>query len=450
VSECSLINKNVLLRSTLLSLLIFFGWTLTTLAQEKSTSLSEAIDRSLEYATNTRIAKANKEAAEAGSGLLSSDYIPQISSSLSYTRSQYPQIVTPIRTQGAFPPLDDQLYEANIQADWEVFDFGESRAMRRKAKALADAANIKYELARMETIESTASAYIQMQQLKELKKVQDERIHTLKKDKEQLKALFREGRIAEVDLLKIDDAIVEAETAVITTENNIDQLLQELSDNLGLEHPLNPDDIAPLTFNEEVLFNPNHTTVDNAPSISVAKEQKKAADLVARASYRAFLPQFNLFATELLRSGSEFEIDDQWMVGVRFNIPLFAGKRIVNNQVKKKEAKLQQIQLEQTRQQYRQQLNKLTNAQFETQKHIQLTKTRIKYLEETYSMESKSYKQGRSTLTDLLTTESKLNSVRAELIAMRAQLRILNLNIAVLTGQLNKEIAIKLAEGKAL
>lgn len=439
-----------MVRITFISLLVFLGFSAVTLAQEKPISLAEAIDRSLENATHTRIAKANKEAAEAGSGILSSDYIPTINSSFSYTRSQYPQIVTPIRAQGAFPPLDDQLYEANIQANWEIFDFGESRAMRRKAKALADAANIKYELARMETIESTASAYIQLHQLKELKKVQDERIQTLKKDKEQLKALYREGRIAEVDLLKIDDAIVEAETAVITTENNIDQLLQELSDDLGLEHQLNPDDIAPLTFNEEVLFNPDHATVDNAPSISVAKEQKKAADLEARASYRAFLPQLNLFATELLRTGSEFEIDDQWMVGIRFNIPLFAGKRIVNNQVKKKEAKSQQIQLEQTRQQYRQQLNKLTNAQFETQKRIQSTKTRIKYLEETYRIESKSYKQGRSTLTDLLTTESKLNSVRAELIAMRAQLRILNLNIAVLTGELNKEIAIKLAEGKSL
>jgi len=50
----------------------------------------------------------------------------------------------------------------------------------------------------------------------------------------------------------------------------------------------------------------------------------------------------------------------------------------------------------------------------------------------------------------LLTTESKLNSVRAELLAMRAQLRMLNINIAVLTGQLNKEMAIKLAKGESL
>lgn len=443
-------KKDILTRITFVSLVVFVSFSTVTLAQEEPTSLAEAIDRSLEYATNTRIAKANKEAAEAGSGILSSDYIPKINSSLSYTRSQYPQIVTPIRAQGAFPPLDNQLYEANIQADWEVFDFGESRAMRQKAKALADAANIRYELARMETIETTASAYIQLQQLKELKNVQEERIQTLKKSKQQLKELYQKGRIANVDLLKIDDTIVEAETAVISTENNIDQLLQALTDDLGLERKLSLDEVAPLNFKKDVLFRPDQVPANQAPSISVAKEQKKAADHEARASYRAFLPQFNLFATELFRSGSQLEIDDQWMVGVRLNIPLFAGKRVVNNQVKKKEAKSRQIQLEQSRQQYRQQLNKLTNAQFETQKRIQSTKTRMKYLKETYRMESKSYKQGRSTLTDLLTTESKLNSVRAELLAMRAQLRVVNINMAVLTGQLNKEIAIKLAEGKPL
>ncbi len=439
-----------MLRIIVSGLLLFIGFTTATFAQEKPTSLAEAIDRSLEHATNTRIAKADKEAAEEGSGLLSSDYIPKINSSFSYTRSQYPQIVTPIRAQGAFPPLDDQLYEGNIQADWEIFDFGESRAIRQKAKTLADAANIKYELARMETIESTTSAYIQLQQLKELKTVQEERIQTLKKNKEQLKALYQEGRIANVDLLKIEDAIVEAETAVISTENNIDQLLRKLTDDLGLESTLSLDDIVLLGFKKDVLFNPDQVSTEDIPSISVAKEQKKASDLEARASYRAFLPQLNLFAVEQFRSGSDFEIDDQWMVGIRLNIPLFAGKRVVNNQVKKKEVKSQQIRLEQTRQQYRQQLNKLANAQLEAQKRIQSTQTRIEYLEETYRMESKSYKQGRSTLTDLLTTESKLNSVRAELLAMRAQLRTLNLNIAVLTGQLNKELAITLAEGKSL
>ncbi len=324
-----------LLRTLLTSFLLFFGLAVAAIAQEKPISLDEAIERSLEHATNTRIAKADKEAAEAGSGLLSSDYIPKINSSLSYTRSQYPQIVTPIRKQGAFPPLDDQLYEANIQAEWKVFDFGESRALRKKTKALADAANIKYELVRMETIESTTSAYIQLQQLKELKKVQIERVQSLKKNKEQLQALYQKGRIANVDLLKIEDTIVEAETALIETENTIDELLEVLTDDLGIEQKISIDLIASLRFKEDVLFNPDQASTNDAPSISVAKKQKKAVDFEARASYRAFLPQFNLFAVEQFRTGSEFEIDDQWMVGIRLNIPLFAGKKVVNNQVKK-------------------------------------------------------------------------------------------------------------------
>ena len=175
-----------------------------------------------------------------------------------------------------------------------------------------------------------------------------------------------------------------------------------------------------------------------------------ASEFEKKASYRAFLPRVNLFASEQFRSGSNFEIDDQWMVGLRLNIPIFTGKQIVNNQVKKNEAKSKEIQLEQARQIYRQQLNNLTNAQFETQKRIESSKTRVKYLEETYRIETISHREGRSTLTDLLITESTLNSVRAELIAMRAQLRLLNLNIAVLTGQLTKEMAIKLAEGEQL
>lgn len=430
--------------------LMSYGFALTALAQNNPISLSEAIERSLDNATHSRIAKADKEAAEAAGNLLSSDYLPKVNSSMSYTRSQYPQIVTPIRAQGAFPPLDDQIYEGNIQADWEIFDFGESRAMRQKAKTLADAANVKYELAKMEVIEATASGFIQLQQLRELKLVQEERIEALKTNKSQLESLYREGRVAKVDLLKIEDAIVEAESEIIATKNNINQVLVRLSDDLGINHKLSLENIPSLSFDNDYQFNPDHIPEENIPSVAAANRQKQAADFEAKASYRAFLPQVNLFAVEQLRAGSNLEIDDQWMVGIQLSIPLFTGKKVVNRQIKKKEAKSQQIQLEQTRQQFRQQLNKLSNAQFETQKRIQATQTRTEYLEETYRMESKSYTQGRSTLTDLLTTESKLNSVKAELIAMRAQLRILNLNIAVLTGQLNKEIAIKLAEGKPL
>lgn len=419
-------------------------------SEEGGLRLATAIDKSLESATTVRIAKTNSESAQAGSSLLSSDYLPKLNGNISYTKSQFPQIITPIRQQGAFPPLDDQVYNATIQADWEIFDFGESRAIRKKTKALADAANIKYDLAKMETIESTASAFVQLQQLRELKEVQQQRIETLHKSKDQLESLYQEGRIAKVDLLKIDDTIIGAETAVITTNNRIDQTLQRLSDDLAVEQPLTLTDIMPIEFENDFLFNPDNMDSENAPSVMAARQQKRASDYEAKASYRAFLPQFNLFATEQFRSGSNFEVDDQWMVGIRLNVPLFAGKKIVNSQIKQKEAKLQEIKLEQSRHLYRQQLNKLTNAQYETKKRIQTMETRTRYLEETYRVETSSYHEGRTTLTDLLTTESKLNSVRAELIAMRAQLRIININIAVLTGQLNKELAIKLAQGEQL
>lgn len=435
-------------------ILIFLFGSILAAAQNNSDQtaihLSEAIERALDNATHTQIAAADKKAAEAGSGLLSSGYIPVINSSFSYTRSQFPQIITPIRQQGTFPPIDNELYEATVQADWKLFDFGESRAIRQKALALADAANIKFELAKMETIESTTSAFVQLEQLKKLRNVQMERVDALKKNRDQLESLRREGRVADIDILKIEDTIVSAETSVISTENSIDQLLKILSDDLAVRQKLTENDIFTPGFKNDILFNPDNPAAEEAPPVMAAREQWMASEFEKKASYRAFLPQVNFFAAEQFRSGSNFEIDDQWMVGIRLNIPIFTGKQIVNNQVKKNETKSKEIQLEQARQIYRQQLNNLTNAQLETQKRIESANTRVKFLEETYRIETISYREGRSTLTDLLTTESTLNSVRAELIAMRAQLRLLNLNIAVLTGQLNKEMAIKLAEGEQL
>jgi len=421
-----------------------------TITGDDKVGLSEAIDRALENATATRIAKADKEAAESANSVLSSDYLPKVSSSLSYTRYQYPQIVTPIRERGVFPPLDDQIYDATIRAEWQFFDFGESRAARRSAMALARAANIQYELAKMETIEATASNFVRLQQLKTLNEVQEERIETLKRTRKQLEALFQKGRVAKVDLLKIEETIIEAETAVLATRNDIEETLQVLAHDLGLKQPISTENLVPLTFYEDITFDPDKVVADDVPPIAASREQWQASKLDAKASYRAFLPQLNLFAAEQFRSGASLDIDDQWMVGVQVELPLFSGKTIINNQVKRSKSKAKKAELEQTRQRYVQQLNALTNAQFEAQKRIEASEARSKFLEETYRIEKAAYEEGRTTLTDLLTTESKLNEARAELIGMRAQLRFVNLNIAVLTGQLNKRIAIKLAEGRQL
>jgi outer membrane protein len=430
---------------TILTLLIAGGLPLDGVAQ---ISLSEAIDRSLEYSTNTRIAKENRVAANAASGIWSSDYIPRLSGSASYTKSQYPQIITPIRREGVFPPLDDQIYDATVQANWQIFDFGEGRAARKSAVALAVAAGISYDISRMETIESTVSWFVQLQQLGELKQVQQQRIEALSESKKRLQSLFKRGRIAEIDLLKIEDAIIEAQTDVLTTDNQIEWILQVLSDDMGLQKPLLISQIEPLQFESEQIFNPEAKSFNEVPLIAAARQKWQASKLEAKAAQRAFLPNLNLFAAEQFRTGGDFGVDDQWMVGVRMNIPLLNGHSMVKSQIMKSQAKSRKIELEQSEQTYIQQLNKLTNLQFEAQKKIVAARTRLKYLKETYRVEEVSYRNGKTTLTDLLLTESKLNSARMELINQQSRLRIINLNIAVLTGQMNKELAIKLAKGE--
>lgn len=417
---------------------------------ESGLKLSEAIDRSLENATSVRLAQADRAMAESNSGILSSDYIPRISGSVSYTLSQYPQIITPIRQQGAFPPLDDEIYEATLQADWEIFDFGEGRAARKAALAFAEAADIRYELSRLESIEAVASRFVQVQQLRELKRVQIQRIEALHESKGRLQTLYEEGRIAEIDLMKIEDTIIDAETDVLETGHRMERILQVLADDLGLEEPLKAADIEPLQLDNNPSFNPGAVPNGEVPLIVAARQKWVAAKHEVTASSRGFLPQLNLFAAEQFRTGSSFEIDDQWVAGIRLNVPLFAGQKFVGNQVKKLQAKSRRIELEQIELTYLQHLNSLTNSQFEAHKKVQAAEARLQYLRETFRVEQVSHREGKTTLTDLLLTESKLNGVRAELIAERSRLRIINLTIAALTGQLTKELAVKLAKGEPL
>ena len=112
-------------------------------------SLREAIDQALRNSSRLRETGAAYDAAHAGAGALTSTYLPTASLSAYDLYSEYPTTVTPIRQQGVFPPLDDNVYEVSVNATWTVFDFGRGRAGRRAARALAEAAGIRYDLARI-------------------------------------------------------------------------------------------------------------------------------------------------------------------------------------------------------------------------------------------------------------------------------------------------------------
>lgn len=409
-------------------------------------SLGEAIEQATERGTRIRQAGASLEAAGAAAGPLASAYLPSVSASAYDLYSQYPVTVTPIREQGVFPPLDDNTYELSVSASWTIFDFGRGSAARQAAQAMAEAAGVRYDLARMEAIESVTAHYVRLAQLQDVQRAERQRLEALGRQQEQLEALFEEGRVAYVDRLRIAEVILEAEMDLRGTGSDIAGTLLALSAELDAPRPLRLDDLTlfelPAAGSAVALPEPQGQT---PPRIAAAQAQLEAARLEARAAGRALLPSFELFATERLRSGSDFAFDDELFGGLRLRVPLFQPGARVQRQVQQARLAEQQAALETARNAFEVALGDLLNREAEAHARVAATEARVRHLEETYRIERAAYEEGRLTLTDLLATEARLSGGRSALAATRATLVLLRLQQRVLTGTLTPELALRLS-----
>lgn len=407
--------------------------------------LGEAIEQATQRGTRVRQAGASLAAAGAAAGPLASAYLPSVSATAYDLYSQYPVTVTPIREQGVFPPLDDNTYELSVSAFWTIFDFGRGSAARQAVQAVAEAAGVRYDLTRMETIEAVTAHYVRLAQLRDVQRAERQRLEALRRQQEQLEALYEEGRVSHVDRLRIAEVILEAETDLRGTRSDIEGTLLALSAELDAPRPLWLDDLMlfELSSAGSAVALPEGTG-RIPPRIAAAQAQLEAARLESRAAGRALLPSFELFATERLRSGSDFAFDDELLGGLRLRVPLFQPGARAQRQVQQARVVEQQAALEAARNEFEVALGDLLNREVEARARVTATEARVRHLEETYRIERAAYDEGRLTLTDLLATEARLSGGRSALAAAKATTLLLGLQRSVLTGTLTPALALHL------
>ena len=419
-----------------------------SLAQQNETSLtlSAALTAALQQGARVRAAEATQDAAGARADWRTSSYLPQVAATASTLRSEYPLTVTPIRQPGVFPPLDDAIHELTLNASWTVFDFGRGRAERQAAQALANAAGVQYDLARMETIEAVTGAFVRLAQLRAVEHAQQQRLDALRTQQSQLATLHDEGRVAHVDVLKIDEVVLDAQADLRATRRQQENVLQALAAEMGRDEPLAMEDVQLVSLPPADERSPaaHDVPVNQTPRVAAAAAQLSAAESHAREAARSFLPSIEVFGTEQMRTGSAWDVDSQWMAGVRLKIPVAQFGLFARHDAQQAKVREQEAALDDARLQVRVALDELTNQFREAADRVATTAARVKHLDEAHRIESAAYAEGRLTLTDLLTTEAKLAAGRSELAAARAAFVLTRLRRSVLTGRLSPERALQI------
>jgi outer membrane protein len=401
-------------------------------------TLEEALLRALDVAPRIRQWDASREAAEATAGWLASPYLPTVTAGASLTRSRFPTIVTPIREPGTFPPLADEIGEASVSLSWTLFDFGKGREGRQAARVLAEASGARTEHARMETLEKVTEHFVQLAVLEELRGAQQTRLAGFEENESQVRALVEEGRLPAVDLLRIAEVLLEAEADLRSTEEENHRIVASLSAELALEEPLDPEEVRAPELRGD-LPPPLLPTSPNprGPLVDAAEARLRAADHESREARRAVLPELQILGQQRLRSAPDVATDRDWLVGVQIRIPIFQGSALSGIQARDARVRERSAELDGARASVEVALGDLHALERDARHRIGVLDARIGHLEEAHRIELASHREGRATLTEVLSTEARLAGARAERIGLMGTVVLAHVRTAALTGALS-------------
>ena len=416
-----------------------------TVSVSPELTLEQALLRALDVAPRVRQWGAGREAAEAGAGWLSSSYLPTVNAGTSLSRSRFPTIVTPIREAGLFPPLSNEIREASVSATWTVFDFGAGREGRSAARTLAEAAGAREGQARMETLETVTDHFLQLAVLEALEEAQRSRLEGIRESEAEVRVLVTEGRLPSVDRLRLAEVLLEAQADLRSTEEEIHRVAASLSTELALDLPVSPEDIVapgfPIALPGRSLDGPSEL---GGPILDAAEARLRSADHEARQAYAALLPRLELGGRQSFRSAPGLPTDRDWAVSLQVRVPLFRGEALTGVRVREAQARERSAELEWARASLETALRDLQALERDARERIRVLDARTEYLEEAFRIEEASYREGRTTLADLLSTEARLSGARAERIGLVGRVLLAHLRTAALTGELSVPLALDL------
>ena len=267
----------------------------TTQAQTKPLTLDQARALALERNLNIAQAQNNVEAAQATVLAATGNYLPTLSASAGWNRSQ-----TDVPVAGSYvDPNTGRLvtaggrtvgsrFSTGLDLGYTIFDGFSREGTMQRASSNAIASEQTAVRTRQSIVFQVESAYLNVLRNEQLVKVSDE---NLKRDRRQLERITESNRVGALSLADVyrqQSQVAADELSLITAQNNYDKAKADLIALIGLD-----------VSEEYTIADPSISTeIGQAELESAASQNQKFKDLAERAiarrpDYQAATESFN-------------------------------------------------------------------------------------------------------------------------------------------------------------
>lgn len=381
-------------------------------------TLEEAVTTALRANPGLQQQRHDRDSQRIETSIASRQRLPQVELRAGRKRYAHPTLIHPIEEEGVFPTLDTSASSVGLYMRLPLYLGGRLVAGESLAGHRHESSLVQLQAGRQDLIFNVVATYAKAWQMRELANAQSRRILFLTAELDAIEQKIALGRVAPRERLRVEAQLSRARLQhadALQGAGDARALLAVLMDRDPPEEVLAPLPrlaIAPPATAEAAAA----AARDRHPRVRRARAELAAAeDLVdiARGDRR---PRVDLVANARTSRDGDWDGRDDWEIGLELSLPLFDGGI--------RSRRTDQARLEQSRAS-RELAGALAEVAAEARKayaalhtaemNIGVARAGLADAKEVLRIEKLMYREGRGTVTDLLSADSANARATADL-----------------------------------
>lgn len=416
-------------------------------------TVTSAIDRAVASHPAFAAARANIDAAAAEVTQTRASWLPGVSFDGSANKFEKPMVVYPLHALDLRnpPTFDTELSQLSLGAAYTVYDFGARSSKVRAAESQRDAARASADATAEQLMARTVGAYLRVLTTRGVLAAEEQRVVALNAEAKRARDRLSAGKAARVDTLRAAAELANAQADRVSSTANVELAERDLARLMGVPYAaVHAAALAPMQLSAQaaqaVAAPPEHGNAE----VQAAAKRADAARASIGAAKASRLPQFQATTAVVDRGNITGRWLAEWQVGVGFSWPIFTGGARASI-IDRAEAssRVAQEQLRLTRLTAEQQLDEARASYHAAGARLTALEASVLQAAEVARITALARDLGEGTQTDYLIAESALFRARSALVQARHAVIAARVELARVTGELNRPwIATSLLESQ--
>lgn len=387
-------------------------------AHAETLSLKTAVARAV--ANNPNLAEARTAVAVAEQGVASAvgKHYPRLNLEASITQRQDPVPFIPAQSGKIGPHFSDSYASLGPVLTIPLYQGGQVQNGVRLAELRQRIQQDGAIITRNELIANTVTIYNKILQLKGLVTASQQAVEALEQQRKNAKLLFELGRIARVDLLKVEVQKTNEEQRLLALQEGLNNgsstlraLMGEAVDPSSGQLTLT-DRLADTDFTAD--FEAGLAMAKSKPKYKIFAKAVEDADLNRSVAWGKLLPTMNAVAGyQKLYGFNPGYNDGVWYVGGALTVPIFDRSNYADITRGRLQKERTELKLKAVENQIRLDLRVAQASLTESKKRIAATAQAVEQSRESFRIEQEKYGQGAGTMADLLLAQAAQSQAEA-------------------------------------